>query len=306
MKIVMTGATGFIGHALCAELLFHGHAVVALVRNIESAKRTLPASIEFHHWDATGSEFPDQALRGADAVIHLAGEPVAQGRWTEERKARIRSSRVDSTARLVEAIRRSEAKPKILICASAVGIYGSRRNESLDEGSGPGTDFLAQVCVDWEKASMAVDALGVRRVNVRTGVVLGRGGGALESLLPVFKSFVGGPIGSGKQWMSWIHLSDMLAIYLRTLEDAEIHGPLNATAPDPVTNESFSRKLAKALNRPAWVKTPGFVLKLAFGEMAGMLLGGQKVIPKKLLDRGFQFKYPDLDLALKNLTSSSA
>jgi uncharacterized protein (TIGR01777 family) len=276
MRIAMTGASGFIGRALTARLQAAGHAVEPL-----RTRETVQAP-------------------PCDAVVHLAGEPVAQ-RWTPEAKRRIRDSRVEGTRRLVESLARMSPPPAVLVSASAVGIYGSRGDETLTESSPPGSGFLAEVCVAWEREAQAAGALGIRVVNPRIGVVLGRGGGALERMLPIFRHGAGGHLGSGRQWMSWIHLDDLTALIEFALDNPGLRGPLNATAPHPLTNTEFTHTLGAALHRPAVLPVPAFALKLKFGEMASVLLDSQRAIPEALQAAGFQFRYPDLGPALASL-----
>lgn len=275
MKITITGASGFIGRALAGRLVAAGHSVQPLKLR-ESA-----------------------AAPAADAVIHLAGEPVAQ-RWTAEAKRRIRASRVEGTRKLVDSLERLSPRPATLISASAVGIYGSRGEAILTESSAPGSGFLADVCVEWERAAGIANALGIRVVEVRVGLVLGHGG-ALARMLPAFKLGAGGRLGSGEQWMSWIHLDDLTALIEFALDQTSLRGPVNATAPNPVTNREFTRTLAAALHRPALAAVPAFALKLMFGEMASVLLDSQRVLPKGAEAAGFRFRYPDLAPALADL-----
>lgn len=277
MNITLTGASGFIGRALAARLTAAGHHVEPLGTR---AAAEVPA---------------------CDAVIHLAGEPVAQ-RWTPEVRRRIWDSRVDGTRRIVQSMSRFPDRPGALICASAVGIYGSRGDEVLTEDSPPGQGFLAEVCVAWEREAQAAGALGVRVVNVRTGVVLGHGG-ALERMLPIFHRGAGGHLASGRQWMSWIHLDDITALYEFALNDVRLRGPVNATGPHPVTNIEFTHALGAALHRPAVLPVPGFALKLKFGEMASVLLDSQRAVPEVAPAAGFQFRYPDLGPALASIVA---
>lgn len=240
-----------------------------------------------------------EALAAADAVIHLAGEPVAQ-RWSEQVKERIYSSRVDGTRYLVSILKTVPHRPRVLVCASAIGIYGSRGDEILTERSAPGEDFLATVVIDWEQAAQSAEALGVRVVNLRFGVVLGKGG-ALAKMLPPFRFGVGGRIGSGQQWVSWIHIDDAVNLALFAMENDAVHGPMNITAPNPVTNLEFTRQLAAALHRPALFPVPPIALKLLYGEMAEAVLSSQRVIPAAAQSDGFRFLYPALAPALANV-----
>ena len=277
MIITLTGATGFIGRALAARLTAAGHTVH-------------PFSLR-----------SPRALQISDAVIHLAGEPVAQ-RWTPDVKRRIRESRVEGTRRLIAML---PALPNVFICSSAVGFYGSRGDEILTETSPPGTGFLAEVCTAWEGAADEASALGARVVNLRTGVVLGGRGGALDRMLPPFRMGVGGRLGTGRQWMPWIHLDDHLDLVEFALAQTRVSGPLNAVAPNPVTNREFTATLARALGRPAFLPAPAFALKAMFGEMASVLLASQRVIPRAALDAGFIFRHPELGVALQDILRSN-
>ncbi len=279
MQVAITGASGFIGKSLRARLLASGHEARAI---------------------SLRSKLAPDAFAGCDAVINLAGEPVAQ-RWTAAAKKRITDSRVDGTREVVRAIAALEQKPATLISASAIGFYGDRGHEILTEDSPPASDFLAQVTVAWEREAREAEKLGVRVFTPRIGVVLGRDGGALKQMLLPFKLGVGGRIGSGKQWMSWIHLDDLISLVLFALENPKVAGPVNATAPNPVTNAEFTRELARALHRPAIFPVPAIALKLMFGQMAEVLLGGQRVLPEAAQRAGFQFRYPALGPALSDL-----
>jgi len=299
MNITVTGATGFIGNRLVHELLRAGHSIHALGRKRNEG---LPPAVSFSEWSSTETEPPAESLATADAIVNLAGEPVAQ-RWTPEVKRRIRSSRVDGTRNLVKALAKQSNRPRVLVCASAIGYYGSRGDEVLSEPSAPGGDFLAQVVIDWEQAAREAEALGIRVVSLRFGVVLGKDGGALAKMLPPFKLGVGGRLASGQQWMSWIHVDDVIGLIQFSLEDSAARGPMNATSPHPVTNAEFTRELASALHRPAIFPVPRFALKTLFGEMAEVILGSQRVIPQATQSAGFQFQYPELRPALVRLLS---
>lgn len=297
MKIAITGATGFVGAHLLPALLKAGHGVRVLGRKRPA---NLPTPVEFAGWSSTDVEPPPESLAGMDAVIHLAGEPVAQ-RWTPEVKERIRTSRVDGTRHLVNALSTQSRRPQMLICASAVGIYGSRGDEILTENSAPGDDFLAQVTAGWEKSAVLAEALGIRVARLRFGVILGRNGGALAKMLTPFRLGLGGRIGSGRQWMSWIHIDDVTGLILLALTDGSVRGAVNATAPEPVTNAEFTRELAATLHRPAIFPVPKLALKVLFGEMAEVILGGQRVLPEAAKSFGFKFEYPQLGAALERL-----
>ena len=301
MKLAVTGATGLVGGALCQNLIQAGHQVVALARNPEKAREKLP-TVEVVAWDATSGHPPIDALEGLDAVVHLAGEPVAAGRWTSQRKKMIHESRVAGTRNLVEGLSHCQNPPKVLVSGSAIGYYGTHGDELLEETSHPGNDFLAELCQQWESEAKRATDSGVRVVLVRSGLILAREGGALPRMLPLFKMCVGGPLASGTQWMSWIHIKDELEAIGYAIEHDEIEGPLNLTAPNPVTNEEFSRTLARVLRRPAFFRVPGFVLQLLLGEMAEtLLLKGQRVLPKKLEQSGYQFSFSDLSGAFADL-----
>ncbi|MBM3746613.1 MAG: TIGR01777 family protein [Acidobacteria bacterium] len=294
MKIALTGASGFIGRRLIERLRAGGHALHVLGRRAA-------AGLPFSFWDAGGENLPpEESLREADAVVHLAGEPVAQ-RWTAEAKRRIRATRVDGTRRLVDALARLARRPAVLACASAIGIYGSRGEEILDESSTPGDGFLAGVCQEWEQAAAGAEALGVRVARLRIGVVLGRDGGALARILRPFKVGFGGRLGNGRQWMSWIHLDDLVELLRFAVETPALRGPVNAVAPGAVTNAEFTRHLAAELNRPAPFPVPAFTLRAIFGEMASVLLDSQRVAPTAALSAGFRFGHPELAPALRQL-----
>ena len=294
MNITLTGASGFIGNALIGRLKAEGHQLYCLGRNAPK-----DSAVRFSKWDALGAALPpSEAIAGADAVIHLAGEPVAQ-RWTNDVKQRIRNSRVNGTQRVVEAIGAAGGqKPKTLIAASAIGYYGNRGEEAIDETARPGKGFLADVCVGWEAAAQAAASLGVRVVNVRIGIALGRDGGALAEMLPIFRMGAGGRIGNGRQWMSWIHLEDLVALFMLALDNDGLHGPMNATSPNPATNGEVSQALADVLHRPAAMSVPEFGLKMLYGEMAQILIDGQRVMPDLALRAGYHFQFPVLREAL--------
>jgi uncharacterized protein (TIGR01777 family) len=238
---------------------------------------------------------------GADAIIHLAGDPIAEGRWTPEKKARIRASRIQGTSAIVAAIERAARRPRVLISGSAIGYYGARGDEGVTEADGPGRDFLSQVCLEWESAARLVAAYGVRLVLLRTGIVLGADGGALGKMLPLFRLGLGGRLGSGKQGFPWIHLDDEIGLIRWALTNPAVEGPLNATAPQPVSNAAFTTALNRALGKPGFLPVPAAALKLALGEQAGMVLEGAFVQPQKATDLGYRFQFPTLDAALRDL-----
>jgi len=301
MKTLVTGATGFIGPKL-VELL--GDCNV-LTRNVERARATLPGAKAFR-WNAETELPPAAALDGVQAVVHLAGEPVAEGRWTAAKKQRIRDSRRLGTRNLVAGLEGMRDKPRVLVSASAVGIYGSRGEELLDESSPPGNDFLSDVCRQWEhEASRAAD-FGVRVVMPRIGIVLGDGGGALAKMLPLFKFGLGGRLGGGQQWMPWIHVDDILGLIRHALGHDDLRGPLNAVAPNPVRNAEFTKVLASVLHRPAVLPAPALGLRLMVGEFAEILLISQHVVPKVAEQSGYQFAYPELRGALEAVVAGKS
>jgi len=303
MKVIITGATGFIGRSLC-KALCNDYEVIALSRDAKRASESLGGPIKVIEWDGrtTGSWL--QYANGAMAIINLAGENIASGRWNESKKAGILHSRTDSTRAVIEAIKQTDKKPAVVIQASAIGFYGPRSDEPLDEESPPGKGFLASVCQRVEGSAEQIEALGVRCVVIRTGVVLGRDGGAFEKLVKPFQFFVGGHLGSGRQWFSWIHLDDEIAAIKFLMENENLKGVFNLTAPEPVKMKEFCKILGKVLHRPALMSVPAFAARLAFGQMADeMLLSGQKVLPKRLLNTNFNFKYTNVKQALIDIKS---
>ena len=296
MKITISGASGLIGRRLLKTLAGDGHTLQVLSRH---AGTNMPGGVRVWPWEPAKGEPPTEALADADAIIHLAGEPVAQ-RWTPEVKQRIRESRVAGTANLARAIGKLPQAPKTLVSASAMGYYGSRGDEVLTESSAPGSDYLAKVCVDWEKAAQEAEKVGVRVVRLRTGIVLDARGGALAKMLPPFKMGVGGKIGSGRQWMSWIHAEDLVGM-IRFALNNQVSGPINGVSPNPVTNADFTRALGAVLKRPAIVPVPALALKLAFGEMSEVLLASQRVAPKVAEASGYRFQFTDVGAALADV-----
>lgn len=299
MKILITGATGLIGSRLCQLLTDEGHAVIALSRSPKRAEGL--AAREIHAWEPEAGPPPAQALIGVEAVVHLAGEPIAAQRWSDEQKKRIRNSRIISTRNLVNALRSAEVKPRVLVSSSAIGFYGDRGDEPLIESSPSGSGFMSEVCASWEDEAKRAGHFGVRVVLVRTGVVLSGEGGALKKMLPPFKLGVGGPLGSGKQWFPWIHIEDIVGIFHSAILSSSMIGVVNGTAPEPVTNSEFTKQLGRVLHRPTFLPVPEFALRALMGEMADVLLGSQRVIPKAMLDAGYKFQYPLLAPALEDL-----
>ena len=300
MRVVITGGSGLVGRALVDELVGHGHAPVVLSRRPEAVEG-LPAGAQAAGWSGDDPEALARTLDGADAVVHLAGASIADGRWTAARKRAILESRTQTSATVAEAIGRAGAKPRVLVQASAVGYYGPGGDRLLTESSPPGDDFLARVCVAWEEASAGVAEHGVRRAVARTGVVLATDGGALPKMMLPFKLFAGGPAGSGSQWMPWIHIADEAAALRFLLEHDAASGPFNLTAPEPLTNRDFSRELGRAMGRPSLLPAPAFALKLALGEMSTVVLDGQRAVPQRLLEAGFSFRFETAAAALSDL-----
>jgi hypothetical protein len=296
MKCVISGGTGFIGRRIVDRLLQEGHYVGVWSRKPGMEKRHAVASFS---WNPLDGEPPEDSINTMDAVIHLAGEPVAQ-RWNAEVKQRVRDSRVLGTRRLVDAIGRVKHKPKVLVCASAVGYYGERGDEVLTESSPPGQGFLVDVCREWESEADRAADFGLRVVKLRIGFVLGRDGGALAQLAPVFRAFAGGRLGSGKQWMPWIHIADVVKMFVHAVE-GDVSGVWNATSPHPVRNSEFTKEMGRVLHRPTLFPVPAFALKLAFGEFGVHMLDSARVLPEAAPKAGFQFQYPDLGPALRDL-----
>jgi uncharacterized protein (TIGR01777 family) len=299
MRVTVTGATGLIGTRLVAALARRGDEVTVLSRDPQRAGERLGSGIEALAWDPLGEPAPAAALAGRDGVIHLAGEPVAQ-RWSAAAKERIRTSREVGTANLVAGLRSADPRPRALVSASAVGIYGPHGDEEVPESTPPGEDFLAQVCVAWERAAQAAAELGVRVALVRTGIVLDPDGGALAKMLPPFKAGVGGPVAGGRQWMPWIHVDDLVGLYLAALDRDDWSGPLNGSAPQPVTNRDFSKALGRALRRPALAPVPRAALRALYGEMEQIVTTGQRAVPQRPLALGHAYAHPELDEALRS------
>jgi len=300
VRVLVSGASGFIGSALCDALLARGDTVIGLSRDPQRARGTNP-SVTWHAWEPTLERPPAAAFENVDGVVNLEGEKINQ-RWNDDVKRRIMESRRTGTRNLVAAIAGLDRKPKVLINGSAIGFYGDRGDSMVDESAEPGEGYDAEVVREWEAAAHEAEGVAVRLVVVRTGHVLDPRGGLLAELLTPFKLGVGGPIAGGRQYMSWVHIDDEVGILLWALDDERVNGTINATAPNPVTNREFSQALGRALGRPAAVPVPGFALDLKFGSEFGKVLrGGQRVMPRRALDLGYQFRYANVDAAMKNL-----
>ena len=291
MRITVTGASGLIGSKLVERLRSRGDEVTTLSRN--------PSSPDAVAWQPEQEPAPAAALSGRDAVVHLAGENVAQ-RWSDDAKRRIRESRELGTRNLVAGLETADPRPRVLVSSSAVGFYGPHGDERLDEDTPAGHDFLAEVCVIWEREALRAESLGLRVATIRTGVVLDQGGGALAKMLPFFKLGVGGPVAGGDQYMPWIHADDVVGIYVAALDGESWAGPVNASAPEPVTNKAFSKALGRALHRPAFAPVPGLAVRALYGEMAEIVTTGQRVLPRRAQELGYAFGHPDLDEALRS------
>jgi len=305
--VIISGGTGFIGRHLSLRLIQEGVDVVCLTRNASVAKEGEKNRIKFVGWDGKSAEGWGKHADGAKAIVNLAGESIGSGRWTEERRKRIFQSRMNAGKAITEAVASAAEKPEVVIQASAIGIYGNRGEETLDESSGSGEGFLADVAKNWEGSTGEVEALGVRRVVIRTGVVLGSSGGALARMLLPYRFFAGGPLGNGKQWMSWIHIADEVGGILFLLKREDLSGVFNLTAPRPLSNRSFSRELGSLLGRPSWFPVPGQVLKLFLGKMAEeTILTSQRVVPARLEKAGFEFTFPELRGALTDIIGKTS
>ena len=299
MKILITGATGLIGRSLSQLLTNDGHVVAAVSRS--ASKPAGLAVAEIHQWDPQSSPLPNAALTGVDAIVNLAGEPLDARRWSDQQKALIRDSRVVTTRNLVAGLRSVDHKPAVLVSGSAVGFYGDRGDEELEETSPAGRGFMSEVCKEWEREAEQAAELGIRVVQVRTGVVLSADGGALQKMIRPFKLGLGGPLGSGKQWFPWVHIKDIAGIFRHAILTAALTGPVNGVAPQPVTNGEFTRELGRAVHRPAFLPVPEIALKVLMGEMAEVLFGSQRVVPKAALRAGCEFHHPLLSNALADL-----
>jgi hypothetical protein len=298
MKVTLTGATGLIGTGIVRALRARGDAVTVLTREPDRARGAL-GDVEAHAWRPLEEPAPAAALSGRDAVVHLAGEPVGQ-RWNDESRHAIRASREVGTRNLVAGLAAAEDRPGVLVSASGVDYYGPRGDEPVTEDAPPGNDFLAQVCVAWEREAAAAGEHGVRVALLRTGVVLEKAGGALSKMLPFFRLGVGGPVAGGRQYLPWIHADDIVGLYLAALDGADWQGPFNACAPEPATNRDFSHALGRALHRPAFAPVPGLAIHLLYGAMAEIVTTGQRAVPARALEHGYAFRHTDLEQALRD------
>lgn len=302
MKVAITGATGFVGSRLVERLHAEGHQVLVLTRNPGAAQKVFPNSafpnLEIIAYNPKESGSWQEALAGCDGVVNLAGEPIAESRWTPQRKQEILNSRQLGTQKIVEAIAKADPKPSVLVNASAIGYYGTSETATFDEASSSGDDFLAQVCQAWEAEAQKVKATGTRLVILRLGIVLGMGG-AIAKMITPFQLYAGGPIGTGRQWFSWIHRDDVVNLILQALTRPDLEGVLNATAPNPVRMAEFCQTMGQVLNRPSWLPVPGFALEALLGDGAMVVLEGQQVLPKRTLACGFEYQYPTVKQALE-------
>lgn len=308
MRIIITGGTGFIGQALIKELTPDRHEIIVLSRSPQQ-KGPLPANVRLEKWDAKSADGWGRLADGADVIINLAGENLAgsgffPARWTDKRKREIIESRVNAGRAVVEAVQKASKKPGLVLQASAVGYYGKGKTGEITEDAPPGDDFLADVCIQWEAATAPVEEMGVRRVVTRTGVILSFNDGALYRMALPFKLFVGGPLGSGRQPFPWIHPDDEVGAMRFLIQNETASGAYNLSAPNPLTNAAFARALGKVMRRPSYFPTPDFAFYLAFGEVAGLVLDGQCAVPRRLLEAGYQFKYPEVEAALRDLYRS--
>jgi len=302
MRVLITGGTGFLGRSLCARLAQEGHGVTVVTRSIGSTDETLAANKKIFLLQGNPMEPGDwqEAIKNQNVLINLAGASIFS-KWSDRQKRRIRESRLRTTRRIVEGIDGGKARPVTLINASAIGYYGFHQDEELDEKSPPGGDFLAGVCRDWEAEALRAADKGARVVLMRSGIVLGEKGGALGIMVRFFKLFIGGPLGSGRQWFSWIHLRDWVRAIVFLIDQPEISGPVNLCTPNPVRNKELARALGKALHRTAFMPAPAFAVRLILGEFGNLVLKGQRVVPRRLLDRKFDFQYPEIEGALEDI-----
>jgi uncharacterized protein (TIGR01777 family) len=305
MRIIITGGTGLIGRPFSAELVKRGHEVTVLSRDPIEAD-PMPEGVFMHRWDGRTADGWGHLVEGADALINLAGANMGAARWSKKRKALIRDSRINAGSAVMEAIREAAVKPKVLIQASAIGYYGGDNGGTIAVEKSPlGDDFMAKVCFDWEMSTAPASHMGVRRPIIRTGVVLSNDGGAFTRLELPFKFFVGGKLGDGSQWFSWIHMRDQIRAMIFVLENEEVDGPINLVAPNPVTNQELAKSLGDAMGRPSAIPAPSFAIKTLLGEMSDMVLKGPRVLPRNLEDMGFEFEYPTIEQALDELVGEA-
>lgn len=304
MKVLVAGATGFVGKALVKRLLDEEHEVFVLSRRSDAFKNLPSASLKVQTWDGQNVGHWSKLLEDVDVVVNLAGEGIADQPWSTEQKRKIKASRLDATRTLVNATARSLSRPRVWVNASAVGYYGNVPEGDVTEDSPKGKGFLPDVCADWEEQALNAADLGLRVVLLRFGIVLEKDGGALKKFILPFKWYAGGPLGSGKQWFPWVHRDDVVGAILFAIEHERLSGPVNVTAPEPLRMKEFCQELGRAMKRPSWAPVPGFVLKLVLGELSEMLLTGQRVIPQRLTQAGYSFKYPQASLALASLFTS--
>lgn len=301
LRIIVTGATGFIGRALTHRLVARGDTVTAVTRGVTHARSILPDSVAITDWSEDNGAWREDIINQTDAVINLAGEPVAEKRWSDRQKLAIHNSRVRSTERLIEAMSKASSRPHVLVSGSAIGYYGPRGDGILSEESSPGNDFLAGVCKDWERVAQSAENLGVRVAVIRTGIILGTSGGALPRMLTPFKLFGGGVLGPKDQWISWIHLDDEVGLILHALENEGASGPINSTAPNPMRMDEFSHALGRAMHRPVWAPGLPLAMRLVLGERAEVVFASQRVQPRRAEQLGYQFSYSRADEALRAL-----
>jgi uncharacterized protein (TIGR01777 family) len=308
MKVAVTGATGFVGQRLVERLQQEGHQVLVLTRNSDRAKAVFPSAafpnVEIVAYTPLASGEWQTRISGCDGVVNLAGAPIAESRWTPERKQEILDSRKIGTEKIVEAIAQADSKPAVLVNSSAIGYYGTSETATFDETSPAGNDFLAKVCQDWEAAAAAVKQTGTRLVILRTGIVLGNGGALAKMMMP-FRLFAGGPLGSGQQWFSWIHIDDLVDLILQSLTRPDLEGVLNATAPHPVRMTELCQRLGQLLHRPSWLPVPALALEVLLGDAAKVVLEGQQVLPKRTQSLGFNYQYPNVEQALQKVLEES-
>lgn len=299
LKIAITGGSGFIGSALTSYFIQNGHHVYILTRNTKN--KTNEDQLTYVEWLSNSSK-PEEHLNNIDAFINLAGESINSGRWTEERKKRILDSRIEATSEVIRILNTLKQKPSVFVNASAIGFYGPSLEKTFTEDmTESGNDFLAKTTYKWEQEASKAKSLGIRTVFTRFGIVLDKNEGALPRMVKPYQFFVGGKVGHGEQWLSWVHINDLIRMVLFSIENEHIEGPINVTAPNPRQMNEFGKSIAKTIDRPHWIPAPSFALKLLLGEMSMLVLKGQKVLPKKALDEGFSFKYPDLDSALADI-----